>query len=1531
MGYYDDLIDEENQGELVEFEEIIEEDGCEQENPSETDYDNYVKENSKKKVSAYADEEENEIIKRAQADDQEAWNLIFKKYALFRHYLLYKMERRIFGKVTKEDLESYIDEGIVKAVREFDETKGNKFFTFLFITTKTRVMRLNLRNSRRYYQEDVLVQSDMNDQFVVSIDDKVGLNNKSEEGRLLAELIADTSDAERQAQEDIAEFALKIFALVKNEIAKDYFISKANEPSIVYNDIAKKYGITRSRVEQLVKRERNNILRQIEKSKEVYELLVIQKESIEFVSSTLELSESQIADYLKFYKHLYEHNEKIDVVEEKKFQVDNKLFYKYGPCVNSPILYAYLELCNRFGNVSIKDFLKSMGDVSSMGRFNAEIEKAKIKCGKLLSQAQKVYSYYTKTKSLARTADLFDMDAGEVRELFDVYLYFYQDGALSFKESGIAQRIKTMLSQLVSGPRRMNSFDMYNAGGTNNKSNLIFEDMFLMKAYELGVDISQEQLLRAESLYDKLDDFNNLWGCLFNDKAFEVEVAEGQENSQSQLTEYEKIEMLFPYNLPIRAYCKMQNGNATQSDDLLKLVVKYYSKSLDASAELISKAKENVESFILKSKKVGEEVKSGRSVEQIAEEIGEQLSFVKFYSEAYGYIFNDEIMPIENPLEAQRLIEAIDEIEEISKSFNCYLASIKGESVEKLVERLGGIKCAIAGLITRQKDSLNQMVNMIYNIAKDLIAGYSRIQIAVKSDISARMCSVYEREFPSILLGEKPHIPDFALEFDESVKDKISSIESAKVYRLRRFEQRTLAEIADETGMLVVDIKKLLKKQDSLVSDYLKQNDSESGFDLETAFNNCVSVNQRTNANRIRKKDKSRLDEVDLISLAQKAFPMDKGLQILKSVKVDGDTIGEIAVLCGIPVDEIKQIIENATKFVKELFTKVKRMEEARGNAEFIKEVFPNEHERSFYLSMLNSLKTKKLPARNPIQGAIYTGIVKSQEYIGFEDKSNILSRYYIFGERKDTLAENLGVTKWCVNDMIRKSESALQKVVGKFEQVYDAVTAGNPIKQVAEETNIPVVQIQNVYEYAKRLFFLTAENLDLTKFMNIQTGADFYSENKEKINTVLMKYKPLLVTNRMAEKYDLVLQNLINGVSLQKLAGGVAGVRSSLQGIKRAVLESVKSHMLLADSCHNVIEQGQDIEAFATTFNLSEEEVADYARLYDYFYFDGELPERFNMELKRKDNREESKRDKNNGSRKKEPGSEVGIQAVVDANNNTSNPQVDLDWSRVFENVSGLMTLIKPVDKAELCRVVKLFAHHYDKSPKAKTFRNVVYDTCVNKIPLKVVCENAGVNYLSCSAARSAYIREIKGHLTLCKVSMLAKKSSQSDLFYWLQAQLKLSDADIEQYSKLYSYVYDNGEDVDGWVPKSIARKIKQIEQKQQELEEMVKAELESRKILEGEAVVEIENGNNGNIEIDDKLQTPTPKQNECVAHMDSGEGLVDAREKETVVDGNVQPSDAENVANETLIHPKRKGRPNGSKNKKKGNPEGFFEIENS
>ena len=171
----------------------------------------------------------------------------------------------------------------------------------------------------------------------------------------------------------------------------------------------------------------------------------------------------------------------------------------------------------------------------------------------VVSQAQKVYSYYTKTKSLARTADLFDMDAGEVRELFDVYLYFYQDGALSFKESGIAQRIKTMLSQLVSGPRRMNSFDMYNAGGTNNKSNLIFEDMFLMKAYELGVDISQEQLLRAESLYDKLDDFNELWGCLFNDKAFEIEVAEGQQNSQSQLTEYEKIEMLFPYNLPIRA------------------------------------------------------------------------------------------------------------------------------------------------------------------------------------------------------------------------------------------------------------------------------------------------------------------------------------------------------------------------------------------------------------------------------------------------------------------------------------------------------------------------------------------------------------------------------------------------------------------------------------------------------------------------------------------------------------------------------------------------------------------------------------------------------------------------------------------------------------------------------------------------------------------------------------------------------------------------------------------------------------------
>ena len=70
---------------IEDFEDELDIDNQPDADMSESDFEKYVEDNARAKNVrsaglVYADEEENEIIKRAQADDQEAWNLIFKKY-----------------------------------------------------------------------------------------------------------------------------------------------------------------------------------------------------------------------------------------------------------------------------------------------------------------------------------------------------------------------------------------------------------------------------------------------------------------------------------------------------------------------------------------------------------------------------------------------------------------------------------------------------------------------------------------------------------------------------------------------------------------------------------------------------------------------------------------------------------------------------------------------------------------------------------------------------------------------------------------------------------------------------------------------------------------------------------------------------------------------------------------------------------------------------------------------------------------------------------------------------------------------------------------------------------------------------------------------------------------------------------------------------------------------------------------------------------------------------------------------------------
>ncbi len=986
---------------IEDFENELDIDNQSDADMSESDFEKYVENNSKAKNvrsagSVYTDEEENEIIKRAQADDQEAWNLIFKKYALFRNYMKFKMGRRIFGKVTPEDLESYIDEGIVTSVREFDESKGAKFFTFLFLTTQHRVMRLNNRNSTKRYQNDVLVQAEMNATSMVSIDAKQKENNKGE-GRLLAEVIADTSDAEKQQEDDIAEFATKILGMVKNEIAKDFFEGKANDDSVTYDAIAQKYGISRARVEQLVKRERNNILKIIEKCKKVYTLLAIQKESIEYVASATGISESQVADYLKVYKYLYEH---------------------------------------------------------------------------------------------------------------------------------------------------------------------------------------------------------------------------------------------------------------------------------------------------------------GKQVQQIV---------------------NDN---------------------------------------------------------TKAK--------------------------------------------------EREH--------------KVDSVKSSR----RRSRKKTV------TAPSVRHVKSL-----------------------------------------------ERITQTDLIKLARKAFPMDKGLQMLNRFEVLGESLGEIAVSSCMTVEEVHQVLINATNFVKEFFENVQKVVEVAQNSESIKNVFTNKQEKLYYDSILRNLLTGNIPKKNPVQVAIYSGLIKGQELLKFEDKSNVLTSLYILGEDCNVIAERLKVTKWYILDVARKLVTALNCVVGKFEEVYEGVKANESFEQISQKTQIPVDNIQSVYEYAKKIFFLNAEDLDLSRYANVKQGADFYTDNAEKVEIVLKKFKPLLTTNGMAEKYDLIVQNIIGGVSLQQLSGGVASRRTSLQGIKRAILESVKINMALTDACHDVMSKGQDVLEFAQGFNLTIEEVEDYAKLYDYFYSDGVLPERFNMENERNKNYWDRKR-----AKQKE---KVGVLSKgLSDEKLEANPQNALGWEGVCEQIEDLTTLTNSISTEEFVRIIKLFAPIYERTSRADVFKRFVYDTYVNNSSIKDICEKNDLNYQTAASGKYVYTREVKCYLTLCKASMLAL-SGVKEFDEKLKNDLGLNQFQIEQYSNLYSYLYESGEIVNDWMPTNLVPKFKVIEQIQENLNAKVKETIESERvnentIIQPTIIQPIENA----ISVETVTIQPVAEQ-------------VAESESESVVERNSSTTEVvENVTIEPAPTPKRRGRPKGSKNKK-------------
>ena len=134
------MFSEEEQSEeellVEEFDEDITED----------DYEKHLEETQKKssKNKKFTTEEINELIRRAKKEDQIAWEKIFKAYEPFIVYMKNKTRPMIFGSVTEEDLESYVYEGLVKAVRSFDESKDVKFISFAVLITSSFVTCINV-------------------------------------------------------------------------------------------------------------------------------------------------------------------------------------------------------------------------------------------------------------------------------------------------------------------------------------------------------------------------------------------------------------------------------------------------------------------------------------------------------------------------------------------------------------------------------------------------------------------------------------------------------------------------------------------------------------------------------------------------------------------------------------------------------------------------------------------------------------------------------------------------------------------------------------------------------------------------------------------------------------------------------------------------------------------------------------------------------------------------------------------------------------------------------------------------------------------------------------------------------------------------------------------------------------------------------------------------------------------------------------------------------------------------------------------
>ena len=393
---------------------------------TEEDYEKHIQTVSpslRKKKVELSQEDLLGYIKRAQKGDQIAWEKIFKAYEPFIVYMKNKTKPIIFGNVTEEDLESYVYEGLVKAVNGFDETKGVKFISFAVMVVKHHVLRLHLRNSRRYYQDDVLVRAEMFPEGVISIDSNQRDSKGNGEGRALAEVIADRG--EDSATIANIEYARKLKPLIRGGIPRAYFGAILDGERPTMQILSEKFKISRAAVGDYVMRERRRLQKLVEQSQLVHSCIVNDKMSYAEIAKQFKMrGTDSVAYYNNIYEYLFQEKPLKIFAEGIDFQ-DPAIIAKFIPFVKNEHAKGYFEACLENEYMTQAQYIKSTSVDLPDKEFKRIIEGEKSTMRKIVKTAIKAR---TVSKHEGNLADIVYVFGSTTNHLFfdKCYDFFFE-------------------------------------------------------------------------------------------------------------------------------------------------------------------------------------------------------------------------------------------------------------------------------------------------------------------------------------------------------------------------------------------------------------------------------------------------------------------------------------------------------------------------------------------------------------------------------------------------------------------------------------------------------------------------------------------------------------------------------------------------------------------------------------------------------------------------------------------------------------------------------------------------------------------------------------------------------------------------------------------------------------------------------------------------------------------------------------------------------------------------------------------------